>query len=252
MQARNRRFQNQGCDCKLLNSLTDFNGIRVLSRLGRPTRSSRAPHRHDSDARAFTRALYRGGRNHVGPANVLSCASPDFATSFFEKSGLSQCSRGLRETTAIILESSGISVGLSRCSRCPIWCADATHTQNLAKSDPATTPAPWTVQWHLKALKSTRRLRRNRISPRSFPRDTCDNLRPNRPWRSPRVKNQAIELANSSHWRGRCSHVDSVEKSAYAKHLRTNKGPPLPRSDQHLCPKSHIFTEIPGTVPARH
>ena len=34
-------------------------------------------------------------------------------------------------------EASGISVGLSRCSRCPIWCADATHTQNLAKSDPA-------------------------------------------------------------------------------------------------------------------
>ena len=34
-------------------------------------------------------------------------------------------------------ESSGISVGLSRCSRCPIWCANATHTQNLAKSDPA-------------------------------------------------------------------------------------------------------------------
>ena len=136
-------------------------------------------------------------------------------------------------------ESSGISVGLSRCSRCPIWCADATHTQNLAKSDPATTPAPWTVQWHLKALKSARGLRRNRISPRSFPRDTCDNLRPNRPWRSPRVKNQAIELANSSHWRGRCSHVDSVEKSAYAKHLRTNKDPPLPRSDPHLCPKSH-------------
>ena len=135
-------------------------------------------------------------------------------------------------------ESSGISVGLSRCSRCPIWCADATHTQNLAKSDPATTPAPWTVQWHLKALKSARGLRRNRISPRSFPRDTCDNLRPNRPWRSPRVKNQAIELANSSHWRGRCSHVDSVEKSAYAKHLRTNKEPPLPRSDPHLCPKS--------------
>lgn len=129
-------------------------------------------------------------------------------------------------------------MGLSRCSRCPIWCADATHTQNLAKSDPATTPAPWTVQWHLKALKSARGLRRNRISPRSFPRDTCDNLRPNRPWRSPRVKNQAIELANSSHWRGRCSHVDSVEKSAYAKHLRTNKDPPLPRSDPHLCPKS--------------
>ena len=100
------------------------------------------------------------------------------------------------------------------------------------------TPAPWTVQWHLKALKSARGLRRNRISPRSFPRDTCDNLRPNRPWRSPRVKNQAIELANSSHWRGRCSHVDSVEKSAYANQLRTNKDPPLPRSDPHLCPKS--------------
>ena len=64
-----------GCDCKLLNPLTDINGIRALSRLGRPTRSSRAPHRHDSDARAFTRALYRGGRNHVGPANMLSCAS---------------------------------------------------------------------------------------------------------------------------------------------------------------------------------
>ena len=64
-----------GCDGKLLNPLTDINGIRVLSRLGRSTRSSRAPHRHDSDARAFTRALYRGGRNHVGPANVLSCAS---------------------------------------------------------------------------------------------------------------------------------------------------------------------------------
>ena len=148
-----------------------------------------------------------------------------------------------RPVRVIFLESSGISVGLSRCSRCPIWCADATHTQNLAKSDPATTPAPWTVQWHLKALKSARGLRRNRISPRSFPRDTCDNLRPNRPWRSPRVKNQAIELANSSHWRGRCSHVDSVEKSAYAKHLRTNKDPPLPRSDPHLCPKSQIKGE---------
>jgi len=46
-----------------------------LSRPARPTRSSRAPHRHDFDARAFTRALYRGGRNHVGPANMLSCAS---------------------------------------------------------------------------------------------------------------------------------------------------------------------------------
>ena len=137
-------------------------------------------------------------------------------------------------------------MGLSRCSRCPIWCADATHTQNLAKSDPATTPAPWTVQWHLKALKSARGLRRNRISPRSFPRDTCDNLRPNRPWRSPRVKNQAIELANSSHWRGRCSHVDSVEKSAYAEHLRTNEDPPLPRSDPHLCPKSLLFTPLQG------
>ena len=32
-----------GCDCKLLNPLTGNNGIRVLSRLGRPTRSSRAP-----------------------------------------------------------------------------------------------------------------------------------------------------------------------------------------------------------------
>ena len=149
-----------------------------------------------------------------------------------------------RPVRVIFLESSGISVGLSRCSRCPIWCADATHTQNLAKSDPATTPAPWTVQWHLKALKSARGLRRNRISPRSFPRDTCDNLRPNRPWRSPRVKNQAIELANSSHWRGRCSHVDSVEKSAYAKHLRTNKDPPLPRSDPHLCPKSLLTLNI--------
>ena len=65
----------KGCDCKLLNPLTDINGIRVLSRLGRSIRSSRAPHRYDSDACAFTRALYRGGRNHVGPANVLSCAS---------------------------------------------------------------------------------------------------------------------------------------------------------------------------------
>ena len=121
------------------------------------------------------------------------------------------------------------------------------------------TPAPWTVQWHLKALKSARGLRRNRISPRSFPRDTCDNLRPNRPWRSPRVKNQAIELANSSHWRGRCSHVDSVEKSAYAKHLRTNKGPPLPRSDPHLCLKTQFFFSsartsgfIPLTIPPNH
>ena len=47
----------------MLNPLTDINGIRVLSRPGRPTRSSRAPHRHDSDARSFTRALYRGGRH---------------------------------------------------------------------------------------------------------------------------------------------------------------------------------------------
>ena len=46
-----------------------------MSRPARPTRSSRAPRRHDFDARAFTRALYRGGRNHVGPANMLSCAS---------------------------------------------------------------------------------------------------------------------------------------------------------------------------------
>ena len=114
-------------------------------------------------------------------------------------------------------EASGISVGLSRCSRCPIWCADATHTQNLAKSDPATTPAPWTVQWHLKALKSARGLRRNRISPRSFPRDTCDNLRPNRPWRSPRVKNQAIELANSSHWRGRWNAPQSEARREPAR-----------------------------------
>ena len=69
------RFRKLGCDCKLLNLLTDIKGIRVLSRSSRPTRSSRAPLRHDSDARAFTRALYRGGRNHIRPTNVLSCAS---------------------------------------------------------------------------------------------------------------------------------------------------------------------------------
>ena len=42
---------------------------------GIPTRSLWAPHQHDFDARAFTRALYAGGQNHAGPANVLSCAS---------------------------------------------------------------------------------------------------------------------------------------------------------------------------------
>ena len=125
--------------------------------------------------------------------------------------------KGVSVYSVVKKESSGISVGLSRCSRCPIWCADATHTQNLAKSDPATTPAPWTVQWHLKALKSARGLRRNRISPRSFPRDTCDNLRPNRPWRSPRVKNQAIELANSSHWRGRWNAPQSEARREPAR-----------------------------------
>ena len=36
----------------------------ACARPARPTRSLRAPHRHDFD-------VYRGGRNHVGPANVL-------------------------------------------------------------------------------------------------------------------------------------------------------------------------------------
>ena len=47
----------------------------AFARPARPTRSLRAPHRHDFDARAFTRALYAGGQNHAGPANVLSGAS---------------------------------------------------------------------------------------------------------------------------------------------------------------------------------
>ena len=55
----------------------------------------------------------------------------------------------------------------TRCSALLYKDADASHTQNLAKSN-QTTPAPWTVQWHLKGLKSARGLRRNRISPRSY------------------------------------------------------------------------------------
>jgi len=47
----------------------------ACARPARPTRSLRTPHRHDFDARAFTRALYAGGQNHSGPANVLSGAS---------------------------------------------------------------------------------------------------------------------------------------------------------------------------------
>ena len=35
---------------------------------GIPTRSLRAPHQHDFDARAFTRALCAGSQNHAGPA----------------------------------------------------------------------------------------------------------------------------------------------------------------------------------------
>ena len=47
----------------------------ACARHARPTRSLRAPHQHDFDARAFTRALYAGSQNHAGPANVLSGAS---------------------------------------------------------------------------------------------------------------------------------------------------------------------------------
>ena len=47
----------------------------AYARPARTTRSLRAPLRHDFDARAFTRALYAGGQNHAGPANVLSCDS---------------------------------------------------------------------------------------------------------------------------------------------------------------------------------
>ena len=47
----------------------------ACARPARPTRSLRAPHRHDFDARAFTRALYAGSQNHAGPASLLSCAS---------------------------------------------------------------------------------------------------------------------------------------------------------------------------------
>jgi hypothetical protein len=47
----------------------------ACARPARPTRSLRAPHRHDFDARAFTRALCAGSQNHAGPANLLSCAS---------------------------------------------------------------------------------------------------------------------------------------------------------------------------------
>ena len=42
----------------------------ACARPARPTRSLRAPHQHDFDARAFTRALYAGGQNHAGPANI--------------------------------------------------------------------------------------------------------------------------------------------------------------------------------------
>ena len=47
----------------------------ACARPARPTRSLRAPHQHDFDARAFTRALCAGSQNHAGPANLLSCAS---------------------------------------------------------------------------------------------------------------------------------------------------------------------------------
>ena len=47
----------------------------AYARPARTTRSLRAPHRHDFDARAVTRALYAGSQNHVGPANMLSRAS---------------------------------------------------------------------------------------------------------------------------------------------------------------------------------
>ena len=40
----------------------------ACARPARPTRSLRAPHRHDFDARAFTRALYASSQNHTGPA----------------------------------------------------------------------------------------------------------------------------------------------------------------------------------------
>ena len=90
---------------------------------------------------------------------------------------------------------------------------DATHTQNLAKSNPPTTPAPWTVQWHLKALKSARGLRRNWISPRSYIQKSWSrtHLRPNRPWRSPRVKIKSQNCQIQVIGGGRCRHVDSVE-----------------------------------------
>ena len=73
-----RISSNEGYSGAILNRWTacaQFGWYRGLRRPARPNRSSRAPHRHDFDARAFTRALYRGGRNHVGPANVLSCDS---------------------------------------------------------------------------------------------------------------------------------------------------------------------------------
>ena len=47
-------------------------GCEAYARPARATRSLRAPHRHDFDARAFTRALYAGSQNHAGPANLLS------------------------------------------------------------------------------------------------------------------------------------------------------------------------------------
>ena len=65
----------------LVDSIVRFMAIaappdsEACARHARPTRSLRAPHRHDSDARAFTRALHAGGQNHAGPANVLSGAS---------------------------------------------------------------------------------------------------------------------------------------------------------------------------------
>ena len=52
----------------------------ACARPARPTRSLRAPHQHDFDARAFTRALYAGGQNHAGPANMLALA---FASGWF-------------------------------------------------------------------------------------------------------------------------------------------------------------------------
>ena len=82
-------------------SIVEPDGIYRVSARRRYPWNGKVDIRFDSVGKQYTVSLV--AKDIVGGTNIaIRTVYPEFATSFFEKRGLSQCSRGSREKSAII------------------------------------------------------------------------------------------------------------------------------------------------------